>query len=100
MEVGNRADDCGSAFRGFPYAHKTTEDTGPVVHDSQTQAFALGQFDGDARTVVPHAQNNSVFAGLQADRDPPGFSVSNRIPDGLLRDPLEVHLRWAVMTES
>jgi hypothetical protein len=82
---------------GFPHQHRTTKDTGPVVHDSQTQAFAFWRFERDTRAIVPHAQNNSVFAGLQADHDLPGFSVVNRIPDGLLRDPIKVNLRYLVM---
>ena len=94
---GNRANDRGSAFRGFPYQHSTTEDTGPVVHNSQTQTLALGRFEREARAVVPHAQNNPAFAGLQADHDLPSFSVANRIPDGLLRDPIKVNLRCLVM---
>ena len=67
-----------------------------MVHDSQTEALALGQFERDARAVVPHAQDNPVLAGLEANRDLPGFSMSNRIPDGLLRDPIKVNLRCLV----
>ena len=68
-----------------------------MVHDSQTQALALAQVERDARAIVPHAQDNSVFAALQADHDLPGFSMSNRIPEGLLRDPIKVNLRRLVM---
>jgi hypothetical protein len=84
---------------GFPHNHRTTEETGPVAHDSQSEALVVAQVERDAHAVIPHAQNNSVFAGRQADRDPCGFSVSDRIPDSLLRDPVDVNLRWAVMPE-
>ena len=68
-----------------------------MVHDAQAQAFAFRQLEREARSVVPHAQNNFLFAGLQADGDLSGFSVFQRIPDGLLRDPIKVNLRGAVM---
>jgi hypothetical protein len=68
-----------------------------MAHDAQAQAFAFRQFQREARPVVPHPQNNCLLAGPQVNGDPPGFPVFHRVSDGLLRDPIKVGLRGAVM---
>ena len=84
---------------GFSYQHRAAEDTGPVVHDSQAEAFAFAPAGREAHTVIPHAQNNSIRGHLQANCEPSGFSMFDRIPHGLLCDPIKMNLGRAIMND-
>jgi hypothetical protein len=70
-----------------------------MLHDSKTEAFGFAPFEREAHAVVPHAKDNSAFGRLQADRDLPGFSVFDGVPDGLLRDSIKVNVRYGVRNE-